>query len=317
MGVDYFKTDYPALARDLASVRKRMKKTIAIKNPLIEAAIFDVLDAGGKMLRPAYLLLFSELVGLEEELKLNLAAAVEMLHTATLVHDDVIDKANIRRGVATISSRYGVDSAVYAGDYLFVCAVKLLAKYSESLSHLTDQLGSVERLLNGEIGQMNERFDLTQSITSYLENIEGKTAELFAVSCSVGPLVAGNKRLAQTAHDVGLAVGTAFQIMDDYLDYASSSESLGKPVLEDIKQGVYSAPAIYALEADARVAAAIRQGNVEAVYELVHATGALDKTKKLAASYTTKALKLIGKLPESEAQTALADITEKLLERVV
>jgi heptaprenyl diphosphate synthase len=294
-----------------------MKKAIAIKNEAIQSAIFEILDGGGKMLRPAYLLLFAELVGLDEELKLKLAAAVEMLHTATLIHDDVIDKADVRRGVATVSSRYGVDSAVYAGDYLFIVAVKLLSEHAESLSNLTEQLGSMERLLNGEIGQLNKRFDLTQTIDDYLENIKGKTAELFAVSCSVAPLVAGEKRLAQIAASVGRNVGVAFQIMDDYLDYAASAETLGKPVLEDIKQGVYSAPVIYALRAEPMVAEAIRRGDVAAVYGLVRSTGALQETKQLAASYTAQALKQIGKLPETPVQKALADITEKLLERVL
>ena len=121
---------YPALGKQLTQVQKLMKSHVTIKNEAIKSAIFDIFDAGGKMLRPAYLLLFSGFTELSEKEKLALAASIEMLHTATLVHDDVIDRADTRRGVATLSAKYGPEIAVYAGDYLFIAVFKLMSEHS-------------------------------------------------------------------------------------------------------------------------------------------------------------------------------------------
>ena len=313
---DYFKKDYPELAADLREVQACIKAAILIKNKPIKSAIFDILNAGGKMLRPAYLLLFADFTKLDKKSVKALAAAVELLHTATLVHDDVVDKATTRRGVQTISSKYGNDVAVYAGDYLFVSAFRVLSQQAALLSNLADQTGSVERLLVGEVGQMSQRYDLKQSLDDYLANISGKTAELFSMACSAGPLVAGDLRLAKLAQSIGLAIGVAFQVMDDYLDYEADSLTLGKPVLEDVKQGVYTAPVLYAYQIDqAQVAELLDRQAYEALYDFIHSCGALEMTKKLARTYTDKAIRLIGKLPKGETQQKIEQISRQLLER--
>lgn len=310
--------DYPVLGKQLSKVQKLMKSQISIKNESIKSAIFDIFDAGGKMLRPAYLLLFADFTELDEKEKLALAASVEMLHTATLVHDDVIDKATTRRGVATISAKYGSEVAVYAGDYLFVAVFKLMSEYSLELTNLTKNLGSIERLLGGELGQLNKHFDLEQSLEDYIENISGKTGELFAMSASIAPLIAKKNRLSSLSYKIGMNIGIAFQIMDDYLDYASTSGVLGKPVLEDIRQGIYSAPVLFALREDFnQVSVWIKDENFEAVDEFIKSSQALIETKNLAKSYTTAALELIEKLPKSENREMIKEITRKLLERTL
>ena len=237
-----FWKDYPALEKELAQVHQLMKSHVTIKNSDVKSAIFDIFDAGGKMLRPAYLLLFSGFTDLSESERLALAASVEMMHTATLVHDDVIDHADTRRGVATLSAKYGPEIAVYAGDYLFIAVFRLMSEHSLELSNLTKNIGSIERLLGGELGQLNHHFNLQQTLDDYIENISGKTGELFALSASVAPLISKNNTLTKRAYKIGMNIGISFQIMDDYLDYASTAQTLGKPVLEDIKQGIYSAP---------------------------------------------------------------------------
>ena len=310
--------DYPVLGKQLSKVQKLMKSQISIKNESIKSAIFDIFDAGGKMLRPAYLLLFADFTELDEKEKLALAASVEMLHTATLVHDDVVDKATTRRGVATISAKYGSEVAVYAGDYLFVAVFKLMSEYSLELTNLTKNLGSIERLLGGELGQLNKHFDLEQSLEDYIENISGKTGELFAMSASIAPLIAKKNRLSNLSYKIGMNIGIAFQIMDDYLDYASTSGVLGKPVLEDIRQGIYSAPVLFALREDFnQVSVWIKDENFEAVDEFIKNSQALIETKNLAKSYTTAALELIEKLPKSENRKMIKEITRKLLERTL
>lgn len=316
--VDYFKRDYPNLSSELVKVSTLMKKNITLKNKEVKDAIFDIFDAGGKMLRPAYLLLFSKFTKLTNKQTLVLAAAVEMLHTATLVHDDIIDRADKRRGASTISSKYGADVAVYAGDYLFVTVFRLLSKHSLDLENLSKQISSIQKLLDGELGQMSKRFDLTQDLDDYIDNISGKTGELFALAMSLAPLMDGQLRLARTAYDIGLNVGIAFQVMDDYLDYTADMATLGKPVLEDIGEGIYTAPVLFALKAEPKVAREIITKKAYGkMFALVHESGALEETKKLAALYTNKALTLIKKLPKDERSHTITEITSRLLERVL
>lgn len=309
-------SEYPKLRASLIKVQKLMKQQVGIKNEDIKSAIFDLFDAGGKMLRPAYLLMFADFTTMDNKHKIALAASVEMLHTATLIHDDIVDQADTRRGVETLSKKYNPSIAVYAGDYLFVAVFKLLAKHSFNLPNLTKNIGSIERLLGGELGQLNKHFDFEQTMDDYLQNISGKTGELFAMSSSIAPLIMKQVHLSELAYNIGMDIGIAFQIMDDYLDYASNSETLGKPVHEDIKQGIFSAPVLFALEIDHEyVKALVQNEQFDEVYTFIQESGALTKTKDLAKDYTNKALRLINKLPEGETRNNLSSITRKLLER--
>ncbi len=133
-----------------------------------------------------------------------------MMHTATLVHDDVIDHADTRRGVATLSAKYGPEIAVYAGDYLFIAVFRLMSEHSLELSNLTNNIGSIERLLGGELGQLNHHFNLQQTLDDYIENISGKTGELFALSASVAPLISKNNTLTKRAYKIGMNIGIFF-----------------------------------------------------------------------------------------------------------
>ncbi|MDR2975787.1 MAG: polyprenyl synthetase family protein [Streptococcaceae bacterium] len=316
MVVDIINNDFPGLTSELSKVKQLMKKSVILKDTAVKRAIFDIFDAGGKMLRPAYLLLFSEYSELSSEQRIALAAAVEMLHTATLIHDDIVDRADTRRGVATISAKYGEDVAVYAGDYLFVSVFKTLSKHSLDLSNLTSQTASIERLLGGELGQMTLRYDLTQTIDAYIDNISGKTAELFAMACAVPAMIDGDKKFSKLAYNIGKNIGIAFQIMDDYLDYAADEEKLGKPVLEDMQQGVYSAPILFALKADPeKTAYLLSHKKFDKIPEVLEKTGALLETKQLAQNYTLTALKLIKKLPATDTTMKISNLTKKTLER--
>lgn len=310
-----FWTPYPYLSKQLEKVQQMMTAAIHVKNPKTQAAILDLLASGGKRLRPAYLLLFSELTHLESDKKIALASSIEMLHTATLIHDDVIDLAETRRGVPTISHLYGSEIAVYAGDYLFIAVFKLMIQHALDLSNLSRRIDAMEKLLNGELGQMNLKFNTEQTIDDYIDNISGKTAELFAQACAVAPFADGAYKLAQLAYDIGLNIGIAFQIMDDYLDYTADSETLGKPVLADMQQGIYSAPVLFALAADKRVADFLNQENFDAVFKIIQHTNALQKTYDLARQYTATALKLIEKLPNKPVKSDIRQITKDLLER--
>ncbi|MGM0175205.1 polyprenyl synthetase family protein [Enterococcus sp. DIV0800] len=318
--------DYPELAKQLTTTLYLMEDVVKLKNKKVEHAVLEMIHAGGKLLRPAYQLLFAEF-GPEQDQKkaTSLAAAIEMLHTATLIHDDIVDDSTLRRGLPTIRSTFGNDTAVYAGDFLFICCFKLLSDYATSLRSLQLNSRSMEKILDGELGQMDDRYRTDQTIEDYLENISGKTAELFSLSCFAGAFESGSsERFAKKAGEIGHNIGIAFQIMDDLLDYQADAATLGKPVLEDVRQGVYSLPLIYALKKDpARLLPYLEKkdqmsdADTAAVQQLVIELGGAAFTQDLAADYTKKALKDIRKLPTNERGTKekLERLTSQILTR--
>lgn len=318
---------YPELQADLQKTLKVMEKSLQLKNKAVQQAILTMIHSGGKLLRPAYQLLFSEF-GSEKnsDKSIALAAAIEMLHTASLVHDDIVDAADTRRQQPTIRAQFGNDVAVYAGDYLFVCCFKLMADYASTLKSLQFNSRSMEKILAGELGQMDGRYNTKVSIDDYLKNISGKTAELFSLSCFIGAYESGTSlRLANQAKEIGMNIGIAFQIKDDILDYSQNESTLGKPVLEDVRQGIYSLPLLYALKKEPQKLLPLLDKRTEMsaeeaqqVYELVHESNGVEDAQKLAASYTNKALQQIKKLPDSAGTSAkdlIYQITETILTR--
>lgn len=318
--------EYPALQADLSASLQLMEKSLKLKNKAVEEAILAMIHSGGKLLRPAYQLLFSAFGSEKDpEKAVALAASIEMLHTASLIHDDIVDHADTRRRLPTIRSQFGNDVAVYAGDYLFVCCFKLMADYASSMKSLQMNSRSMEKILAGELGQMSKRYDVNVTVADYLENISGKTAELFALSCFIGAYESGTSlRFANQAKEIGESIGLAFQIMDDILDYSQASAQLGKPVLEDVRQGVYSLPLLLALKTDRTQMLpilakkdAMTDADTQVIYQLVQEGQGLVEAKKLAAKYTDKALQGIKKLPETpdESKDYLYRITEQILSR--
>lgn len=317
---------YPELQQELSITLQLMEESVKLKNKQVEQAILAMIHSGGKLLRPAYQLLFNQFGPEQDEKKATaLAASIEMLHTATLIHDDIVDDAATRRGLPTIRSQFGNDTAVYAGDYLFVCCFKLLADYASSIKSLQLNSRSMEKILSGELGQMSSRYNTKITVKEYIENISGKTAELFSLSCFVGAFESGcSERFAKQTGQIGLDIGIAFQIIDDILDYTQDEQTIGKPVLEDMRQGVYSLPLIYALQkdADALLPYLVKKDTMsledtQTVLRLVQELGGVQKAQQLATDYTEKALKAVQKLPETPRHTkeSLATLTRAILVR--
>ncbi|WP_373757524.1 polyprenyl synthetase family protein, partial [Jeotgalibaca porci] len=206
---------YPALRYELEATISLIDQQVTIKNEEVQHKIKEMLFSGGKLLRPAYSLLFSELSKERNpERARAVAAALEVLHMATLVHDDVIDESAKRRGQETLNSAYGNRIAVYTGDYLFTLCFRLLQDHADSARELDLDTKGMEKILLGELNQMDRKYDSNMRMRDYLNQIQGKTAQLFALSCYSG---AYNSLYARQAYQIGSNIGMAFQITDDIL----------------------------------------------------------------------------------------------------
>ncbi|AEB31126.1 heptaprenyl diphosphate synthase component II [Carnobacterium sp. 17-4] len=317
---------YPELQSELIQTIELIDSRIHLRNKSIEHALVDMMNTGGKLVRPAYTLLFSTFGEDQDPNRARaFAAAIEVLHMATLIHDDVIDDSPKRRGQQTIQSKYGKDIAVYAGDYLFTVSFKLITDYSNSMKQMQINTKGMEKILMGEIDQMHLRYNQKITIRNYLTQISGKTAQLFALSCYSGALESGQtERFARNCYYIGSHIGMAFQIKDDILDYTQTTDVFGKPVLEDVKQGIYSAPLIYAMRKQNATFKELLEKKeqltneeTQKIQQLVINTGGLDEAKRLAGKYTDKALKLIGQLPDSSEKEIIRNLTLSLLERTI
>lgn len=326
MSMSSFWEPYLELQTELESVSQLMAKQIHLRNKEIEAALLDSIYSGGKMVRPAYTLLFSKFGDNQQaDRTLALAAAVELLHTATLIHDDIVDDSPLRRGNPSIQSKYGKDVAVYAGDYLFTVCFRLLSTYADTQEQVEINSRGMERILMGELDQMYLRYNKRMSIRNYLTQISGKTAQLFALACYSGALNGGQtEKFSRNSFYIGSHIGMAFQIIDDILDYSQTSDVFGKPVLEDVRQGVYTAPLIFALKKDNNrlrelidKETLMTDEDAREVRKLVVELGGLEQAKQLATKYTQKALKRIELLPEKQEKNQIKQITLALLNRGV
>ncbi len=224
---------YPEIKQELIEVLNLMKKNVKCKDKKIEKSIMELIESGGKLLRPAFVLIGSKFGDNDKSKAIPTAAVIEMLHMATLVHDDVIDDSKLRRGRETIQSKYGKDYAVYIGDYLFCVCFKILAT-NESLQAIKVDSRAMSKICMGEVNQLNSRFSMKLSIKDYLSRISGKTAELFSISLYLGAAECNaEEKVAKELRNIGHNLGMAFQIIDDILDYVNN-ETLRK-YLSDCK----------------------------------------------------------------------------------
>ncbi|MTK12421.1 MAG: polyprenyl synthetase family protein [Clostridiaceae bacterium] len=312
---------YDDVSNELKAVVSLMESNIKCKDKKIENSIKELIHSGGKLLRPAFVIISSHFGSYNPKKAIPLAAAVEMLHMATLVHDDIIDDAKLRRGQETIQSKYGKDYAVYIGDFLFCVCFKILAS-SSTLENIKIDGNSMSRICLGEIDQFNSRFDNTLSVKNYLNRISGKTAELFSLSLYVGAAESGcTDALCKRFWHIGHNIGMAFQIIDDILDYTGSNGSIKKSAAVDIKQGIFTLPFIYAARKNKSSFIPYLEKQIfldEDVMDLmllVNKYNGIDSAKQLAHKYTEKAFKLINKLPENPYKIVLNEVTQCLLKR--
>ncbi|GAB6169189.1 polyprenyl synthetase family protein [Clostridium carnis] len=312
---------YPNLKGELIEVINLMKSNVRCKDKKIQDSILELIESGGKLLRPAFVLIGSKFGDGDKKKAVPTAAVIEMLHMATLVHDDVIDDSKLRRGQETIQSKYGKDYAVYIGDYLFCVCFKILATNS-SLQAIKVDSRAMSRICMGEVNQLNSRFSMKLSVKDYLSRISGKTAELFSISLYLGAAECNaDKKISRELGKIGHNLGMAFQIIDDILDYEGNDESIKKSAANDLKQGIYTVPIIYAYKKNPKAFDGLIGKDIysdEEVFKLIQIVkenGGIEDAKDLAKKYMDKCFNGIDKLPENEYRDVLRQIAQWLLLR--
>jgi len=313
------------VAPDLARLEEYMAEHLDSPEPLLKDASLHPLRAGGKRLRPALVFLAAKFHRYELDKLMPVAAGVEFMHMATLVHDDVIDRSSTRRGWPTVNSRWGNKVSVLVGDHLFATAVDLIAKNSsnDTIRRLARTINEVVR---GEIQQTNAawRLDLTEG--EYIERIGLKTASFFGACCHVGARISGAPdEMGRQLERFGFEVGVAFQMMDDVLDINGDVRDTGKPVGSDLSSGVLTLPVIYALHHSAErerlramiSARSFRDGQLEEALEVVRKSGGLEYTLDLAARYVDGAKARLRDLPDHPAKETLLNLADFMANRAV
>ncbi|NVK20881.1 MAG: octaprenyl diphosphate synthase [Kangiellaceae bacterium] len=282
-----------------------------------------IVAAGGKRLRPMLLLLTANALNYKGNYHSNLAAVIELIHTATLLHDDVVDESDLRRGRQTANAMFGNQASVLVGDYLYSRSFQMMVEVGEMrvmevLSETTNQIaaGEVLQLMNVNDPDVNE--------ANYYQVIERKTAILFAAATQLAAILAGaDQDTEQALREYGMQLGIAFQLVDDALDYAANTEELGKNVGDDLAEGKPTLPLIYAMQhADEAgkelIRHAIEQGgldSMDAILDIIKQTGAIEYTYQAAEQAVAKAIESISILADSEYKQALIAIAELSLKR--
>ena len=313
--------EYPFLQSELELVRQFMIDSVSDAMPLVKKPLLEVIQSGGKMLRPAMVILGAKLGRYKSERIIPIAACVELLHTATLIHDDIIDESKLRRGIETTQSKYSKDVAVLVGDYVFAKTFEILAgDYpAEMLKHLSH---SIMKICEGELSQYDHRYSDALNLDQYVEIIAGKTAALFSMSLFAGAYEAKvNNQTQRLLVQAGYCIGMMFQIVDDCLDFLGTAETIGKNVANDIKQGDMTLPLLFALQDDTTgtlrklvFSSSLTEENIAEVGLLVKQNNGVVKALEKAQEYGQDALKAIEKLKKSESRKILERIVASILE---
>ncbi|WP_243834290.1 polyprenyl synthetase family protein [Halanaerobium saccharolyticum] len=292
------------------------------KRPIINQAVEDLINGGGKKLRPFLMFLAAYFGDYDKEKLLQLGSGIELLHMASLVHDDIIDNANLRRGKKTAQKRFGKKEAVFIGDFLLSRTFDIFFEYLDKKT-LRKMNKNVRLLCEGEIEQSEKRFDFQIGIRDYYRRIRHKTALLFALSSYLGAYVSGirGKRL-NLLYKLGLEIGMAFQIQDDLLDFEGKEEETGKLLAQDLKEGVITLPVILLLNKDEYKDKYAEYNktilNDQVVNEIiadVKKSGVLTESREVLLVFIKRVKKYLAQLPDNKAKKKLRKLIEVQVER--
>ena len=315
------------LAEDMGRVNALIRERMASENaPRIPEVTAHLIEAGGKRIRPMMTLAAARLCGYAGDAHVKLAATVEFIHTATLLHDDVVDESAQRRGRPTANLLWDNKSSVLVGDYLFARAFQLMVEPG-NLRALTILSNAAAVIAEGEVLQLTAAQNIATSEDTYMKVIRGKTAALFSAATQVGPVVAGAPEAqVQALYDYGDALGICFQIVDDFLDYGGAGDGLGKNLGDDFRERKLTLPVIRAIAAaDADEHAfwerTIGRGeqqdaDLAQAMTLMARHGTLDSTRQTALDWAARARRALDPLPDHPLKAMLADLADFVVERV-
>jgi octaprenyl-diphosphate synthase len=309
--------------QDMLQVDRVIANRLESGVPLVGQVSRYIISAGGKRLRPVLLLLCCGALGFTGTQRFNMAAVVEFIHTATLLHDDVVDESLLRRGNATANAKFGNPASVLVGDFLYSRAFQMMVD-AESMRIMQILSDATNVIAEGEVMQLMNMHNAELTEASYLQVIRSKTAKLFEASARVGAVLADASSEMETAcADYGQALGTAFQVIDDVLDYAGDVAVMGKSIGDDLREGKATLPLIAAMQRGSpreceTIRLAIQTGDMgmlDAVIDIVKNTGALDVARAAAHHEALRAVGAARRLPHGPHADCLIQLASQLLER--
>ncbi|SDO94430.1 heptaprenyl diphosphate synthase component II [Halobacillus aidingensis] len=315
---------YSFLKNDLAVIEEAVNDTIQSDNPVLREASSQLLQAGGKRIRPVFVLLGGKFGHYDIERMKAVAVSLELIHTASLVHDDVIDEAELRRGEPTIKSRWDNRIAMYTGDYIFARSLENLSVLENPRAHQI-LAGTMVELCLGEIEQIRDKYNIEQNLRTYLRRIKRKTALLIAASCRLGAIAANADPAHERAlYQYGYYVGMSYQIIDDVLDFTASEKELGKPAGSDLLQGNITLPVLFSMEEkefkrELDVAFQEKEDltsdQLQHLIKKVQSNGSIERSLELSDRYLEKAYQSLNKLPANRAKQTLKGIAKYIGKR--
>ncbi|MBN1146845.1 MAG: polyprenyl synthetase family protein [Anaerolineales bacterium] len=303
-------------------VEELMRAQADSRRPDLDAALEHLLSSGGKRIRPTVALLTGGMLGGASDRIITLAAAIELLHTATLVHDDLIDGAFLRRGIATLNSRWSPAATVLTGDFIFARAARLAAQTNsvEAMHLFAETLATI---VNGEITQLFSSPGLV-SRANYDQRIYAKTASLFELATTAAAMLSlAGQETIEAMRSFGYSIGMAFQIVDDILDFTGEQATVGKPVASDLRQGLVTLPALYYLEGhpddpDMKIVLAgdrVSEVVIERLVASIRKSGAIHRALDDAQEFVRLGLEILSTLPDSIERRALEDLGHYIVNR--
>ncbi|WP_282155657.1 heptaprenyl diphosphate synthase component II [Cytobacillus gottheilii] len=312
---------YSFLNSDINVIEEALENAIQAQSPLLHQASLHLLQAGGKRLRPVFVLLAGKFGDYDINKIKDVAVSLELIHMASLVHDDVIDDAELRRGQLTIKAKWDNRIAMYTGDYIFARALELISNIDKPYAHQILSNTLVE-LCIGEIEQIKDKYNFDQNLRSYLRRIKRKTAILIAVSCQLGAIAADvEEELHKKLYKIGYYIGMSYQIIDDVLDFIGTEQELGKPAGGDLLQGNITLPALFASENKQihdkmiNVSEHTTREQIQEIITLIKNSGAIERSLKVSDQYLQKALVLIDELPTNRSKRAFRDLVRVIGKR--
>jgi octaprenyl-diphosphate synthase len=311
------------ISHDMISVNKLIEISLSSDVPLINQLGQYIINTGGKRLRPALVILSAKIFSYQGDQHINLAAIIELIHTATLLHDDVVDASILRRGQKTANQRWGNEASVLVGDFVYSRAFQMMVDVN-SLRIMQILSEATNTIAEGEVQQLINRHEPETSENNYLNVIRNKTAKLFEAAAQLGAVISNKTVVEEKAMaSYGRHLGTAFQLIDDVLDYSSSENELGKNIGNDLSQGNPTLPLLYAMwNGDKKQAEIIRDSisngglkNIELIKDAINSTGAISYAAGIAKQESALAINSLKQLPPSEYLDALHSLAKFSVER--